>query len=43
MMSLVRTDRIIPAVTKDEIRPELIRIGRRSALLRGFLSVASRS
>jgi DMSO/TMAO reductase YedYZ molybdopterin-dependent catalytic subunit len=35
-MSLPRTERIKPSVTEDEIRPELTRIGRRSALLRGL-------
>ena len=35
-MSLPRTERIKSSVTEDEIRPELIRIGRRSALLRGL-------
>jgi hypothetical protein len=36
-MSHPRTDRIGPAVTEDEIPPELIRIGWRSALMRGLL------
>ena len=40
MMSHLRTERIKPAVTKDEIRPDLIRIGRRAAL-KGGLSLAS--
>jgi DMSO/TMAO reductase YedYZ molybdopterin-dependent catalytic subunit len=31
-----RTERIQPAVTEVEIRPELIRIGRRSAVMRGL-------
>src|SRR5476649_2330554 len=31
-----RTERIKLAVTEDEIRPELIRIGRRAALKRGL-------
>jgi DMSO/TMAO reductase YedYZ molybdopterin-dependent catalytic subunit len=35
-MSLPRTDRIKSSVAEDEIRPELIRIGRRSALTRGL-------
>jgi len=35
-MSLPRTERIKPSVTADEIRPELIGIGRRSALMRGL-------
>jgi len=36
MMTHPRTERIRPAVTEDEIRPDLIRIGRRSALKRGL-------
>ena len=39
-MSRPRTERIRPAVTEDEIRPDLIRISRRVALKRG-LSLAS--
>ena len=35
-MRRLRTERIQPAVTEAEIRPELIRIGRRSALMRGL-------
>src|SRR4029077_20060243 len=35
-MSRPRTERIRPAVTEDEIRPDLIRIGRRAALKRGL-------
>jgi DMSO/TMAO reductase YedYZ molybdopterin-dependent catalytic subunit len=35
-MSRPRTERIKPAVTDAEIRPELIRIGRRAALRRGL-------
>src|SRR5712675_1208356 len=36
MMTHPRMERIKPAVTEDEIRPDLIRIGRRSALKRGL-------
>jgi hypothetical protein len=36
MMSRARTERIKPVVTEDEIRPELIRIGRRDGLKRGL-------
>jgi hypothetical protein len=36
MMRSPRTERIKPAVTDDEIRPDLIRIGRRAALRRGL-------
>jgi DMSO/TMAO reductase YedYZ molybdopterin-dependent catalytic subunit len=36
MMSRPRTERLTPAVTEDEIRPDLIRIGRRFALKRGL-------
>jgi DMSO/TMAO reductase YedYZ molybdopterin-dependent catalytic subunit len=36
MMSRPCTERIKPAVTEDEIRPDLIRIGRRAALKRGL-------
>jgi DMSO/TMAO reductase YedYZ molybdopterin-dependent catalytic subunit len=36
MMSRPCTERIKPAVTEDEIRPDLIRIGRRAALRRGL-------
>lgn len=36
MMSRPRTERIMPAVTEDETRPDLIRIGRRAALKRGL-------
>jgi DMSO/TMAO reductase YedYZ molybdopterin-dependent catalytic subunit len=36
MMSRPRTERLKPAVTEDEIRPDLIRIGRRFALKRGL-------
>jgi hypothetical protein len=32
MMTHPGTERIKPAVTEDEIRPDLVRIGRRSAL-----------
>jgi DMSO/TMAO reductase YedYZ molybdopterin-dependent catalytic subunit len=35
-MTRPRREGIKPAVTKDEIRPDLIRIGRRSALMRGL-------
>jgi DMSO/TMAO reductase YedYZ molybdopterin-dependent catalytic subunit len=35
-MSFHRSERIKPSVKEDEIRPELIQIGRRSALLRGL-------
>jgi DMSO/TMAO reductase YedYZ molybdopterin-dependent catalytic subunit len=36
MMTRPRTERLKPAVTEDEIRPDLMRIGRRSALKRGL-------
>ena len=36
MMSHPRIESIKPAVTEDEIRPALIRIGRRAALKRGL-------
>src|SRR6202046_2103578 len=36
MISRPCTERIKPAVTEDEIRPDLIRIGRRAALNRGL-------
>jgi DMSO/TMAO reductase YedYZ molybdopterin-dependent catalytic subunit len=36
MISRNRTERMKPAVTEDEIRPDLIRIGRRAALKRGL-------
>lgn len=36
MMNRPRTERMKPAVTKDEIRPDLIRIRRRAALKRGL-------
>src|SRR3984885_10271267 len=36
MISRPCTERIKPAVTEDEIRPDLIRIGRRAALKRGL-------
>jgi hypothetical protein len=42
MMSRPRTERIKPAVKEDEIRPDLIRIGRRAALKRGCRSLAWR-
>ena len=40
MMSRHRTERIRPVVTEDQIRPDLMRIGRRAAL-KGGLSLAS--
>jgi DMSO/TMAO reductase YedYZ molybdopterin-dependent catalytic subunit len=40
MMSRLRTERVKPAVTEGEIRPDLIRVSRRVALKRG-LSLAS--
>lgn len=36
MMRRDRTGRRRPTVTEDEIRPDLVRIGRRSALSRGL-------